>query len=162
MGVPQVVQRSTPVGKKLKDGFSTLIAFAADPDVSLWEKSVQPPGVDGGDAIETTTMHNTNLRTMAPRQLKTMTESQMTVAYDPRVYDQIIALINVPTAITVHFPDQSALSFFGYLRTFEVSEHAEGEFPEATCSITPTNVDPADDSEALPSYLSGDYFGTGS
>lgn len=51
--------RSAPGGTKLGDGFSTKIAFAADADVSLWEKTVTPPGVDGGDAVDTSTMHNT-------------------------------------------------------------------------------------------------------
>lgn len=154
MGVPATTPRTAPVGLKLDDGFSTLIAFEADPDVSFWEKTVKPPGVDGGDAIDTTTMHNTDYRTMAARALKTLTESSSTVAYDPRVYDQIMDLINVEGSITIHFPDNSSLSFFGYLRTFETNDLSEGEQPEATITITCTNVDPSDGSEAGPNYIS--------
>lgn len=132
--------RQTPGGTKLDDGFSTKIAFAADPDVSFWEKSVKPPGIDGGDAIDTTTMHNTTWRTFAARALRTLTESSITVAYDPKVYDQIVALINVNGWITVHFPDGSILNFVGFLRSFEPGDNSEGAQPEATISITPTNI----------------------
>lgn len=147
-----MVARLTPVGRKLDDGHPTKIAFAADPDVSFWEKSVTAPGVDGGDAIDTTTMHNVVMRTMASRALKTLTSLELTVAYDPQVYDQIIALTNVEGLITVHFPDSSTLDFYGFLQNFEPDELVEGEQPEATVTITPTNVNPSDGSEALPNY----------
>lgn len=152
MGIPATTARTTPAGSHLKNGHPTLIAFAADPDVSFWEKTVQPPGLDGGDPIDQTTMHNDTYRTMAPRSLITMTEFQVVAAYDPAVIDQILALINVEGAITVHHPDGSTEDFFGFLRQFERSEHTEGEQPEATITIVPTNVDPSDDSEAAVNY----------
>jgi len=132
--------RSAPGGTKLEDGYSTKIAFAADADVSLWEKTVKPPGMDGGDAIETTDMHNTDLRTMAARALKTMTTSTLNVSYDPAVYDQIDALINENGWITVHFPDLSTLDFVGYLKSFEPGDNAEGTQPTAACQIIATNT----------------------
>lgn len=146
-----MVARGVPVGVKLRDGFSTLIAFTADPDVSFWEKTVKPPGVDGGDAIEVTTMHNEVWRPFAARLLKTLTEASVTAAYDPQVYDQIVALCNVNNLITVHFPDGSELDFWGYLRTFEPGDNTEGEFPEATINITPTNEDNSGN-EVAPNY----------
>jgi len=152
MGAPTPTARGVPLGRWLGDGFRTLINFAENPTVSLWEKSVQPPGLDGGDAVETTTMHNVNYRTMSSRFLKTMTESSVMAAYDPQVYDQLVALINVETTITVHMPNGGSLAFFGFLRTFEPAEHVEGTQPEATCTFTPTNVDPADGTEAAPVY----------
>ncbi len=42
--------------RRLDDGYQTLIEFAENPAIKLWEKSVTPPGIDGGDAIDTTTM----------------------------------------------------------------------------------------------------------
>lgn len=150
MAAPTLTARSTPAGIKLDDGYSTKIAFNRDPDVSLWEKTVKPPGIDGGDAIETTTMHNSTWRTMSSRALRTLTESTFTAAYDPKVYDQIVALINAEGSITCHFPDGSTLTFYGYLKTFEVNDHSEGEQPEATCTIVPTNYDPVNRVEAAP------------
>ena len=154
MGVPATTARVAPLGTAIGDGYQTLIAFAANPDVSFWEKSVTPPGVDGGDPVETTTMHNVTVRTMAARALKTMTNSSLTAAYDPKVYNDILALINVEGAITVHFPNADTLDFFGYLKDFTPSENQEGAQPECSITIVPTNVDPADGSEAVPNYIS--------
>ena len=50
MSAPTVTARGTPAGTKLDDGFSTKVAFAADPTIAFFEKTVQPPGFDGGDA----------------------------------------------------------------------------------------------------------------
>ncbi len=150
MAAPALSARSTPSGILLPDGYQTLISFAANTSVSFWEKTVKPPGLDGGDAIAQTTMHNTAYRTMAPRALKTLTESTCVCAYDPNVYNQIIALINVRTSITVHFPDGSTLSFFGFLQKFEPSEVKEGDQPEATVTIHPTNYDPVAHVESAP------------
>ncbi len=155
MAAPSTTARlnpsSTPTnGIAFEDGYQTLIAFAANPSVKIWEKSVKPPGMDGGDAIETTTMHNTTWRTMAPRSLKTLTESTFKGAYDPDVYNDILALVNISGGITVTYPDGSTLDFWGYLRTFEADEMVEGTHPEATCAITPTNWDPANRVEAAP------------
>lgn len=131
--------RSTPVGTHLNDGFSSKIAIAADPDISFWEKSVQPPGFDGGDAIDTTTMHNTTWRTLVARSLKSLTEFTVTAAYDPAILDQINAVINVNGWISFHFPDGSAWNFVGYIRVMEPSENVEGEQPELSITIQPTN-----------------------
>lgn len=151
MAAPATTARVAPGGKWLENGHSTKIAFARDSDVSFWEKTVQPPGIDGGDAVETTTMHNTVWRTMAPRTLKTLTESSLTVAYDPNVYNNILnSLINQSGSITCHFPDGSTLDFFGYLKSFEPSENSEGEQPEADITIVPTNYDPVNDVESSP------------
>jgi hypothetical protein len=155
MAAPTVTPRTTPpAGVKLEDGFKTLIAFAADPDISFWEKSVKPPGIDGGDAIDETTMHNTAWRTRSPRALKTLTDSTVTAQYDPKVYTQIEALVNVRGAITVHFPDNSSLAFYGFLQKFEPGELKEGDPPEASITIIPTNYDPVNHVEAAPVYTS--------
>jgi len=150
MAAPTLTARSTPLGIALADGYSTKIAFAADVDISFWEKSVSPPSLDGGDAIETSTMHNSTYRTFLARSLITLGETSITVAYDPDVYDEIIGIINVNTSISVHFPDGSTLTFYGYLRTFEPGDNTEGEQPEATITVQPTNYDPANNLEAGP------------
>ncbi|MEM2932495.1 MAG: hypothetical protein QXI61_06610 [Nitrososphaerota archaeon] len=134
-----VTPRQNPVGLHLVDGFSTKIAFAADPDVSFWEINVTPPGWEGGDEIDETTMFNTTYRTSAPRKLISGTEVSATVAYDPAVYPQILALINVNGWITVHFPNNDTLDFVGFLKSFEPGEMSEGERPTADITIVVTN-----------------------
>lgn len=152
MAAPTHTTRIAPSGNRMDDGYQTLIAFSQDPDIKFWEKSVTPPGFDGGDAINTTTMHNTSLRTFASAALQTMTDASVRVAYDPAVIPQIRAIVNVEGAITVHFPGGQKLSFFGFLRTFEPDEMVEGQQPEATITITCTNKDPNTGSEESPVY----------
>lgn len=143
--------RSTPAGTRINDGFPTKIAFAADPDVSFWEISVKPIGMDGGEAIDTTTMFNSAVRTTSPRSLKTATPCTCTVSYSPAVYDQIWALINVNGWITIHFPDNSKMDFVGFLKSFEPQELTEGGRPTAQITIVPTNQ--VAGTETIPDYV---------
>lgn len=147
---PSAGTRSTPTGIKLDDGHRTLVAFAANPAISFWEKTIKPPGLDGMDEIDTTTMHNVRWRTNAPRQLVKMTTFTMVAAYDPNLYNTILTLLNIETTVTVIYPDGSTLAFYGYLRTFEPNELKEGEQPEATITVVPTNQDPTTGAEESP------------
>lgn len=150
MAAPTPTARQLPTGIKLDDGYRTTICPAADPDISFWEKAVTPPGIDGGDEIDTTTMHNSDWRSRASRALKTLTEASVTAAYDPNLYTSILALINLETTYTVHFPDGSTLAFYGFLKSFMPGENVEGEQPEAEILIVPTNFDPVNKVEAAP------------
>lgn len=150
MAAPTTSVRGTPAGIMLKDGYSTKIACAASLTVSFWEKTVQPPGMDGGDKIDNTTMHNTLYRTFRARSLITLTDISVTAAYDPNVYTQIITLMNVETSWTVRFRDGSTLDFYGYLQKFEPQECKEGEQPEAKVTIVCTNYDNLNNVEAAP------------
>lgn len=126
----------------LGDGFSTIIDLTGA-GVTFKEKSVQPPGLDGGDAVENSTMRNTTWRTFSPRKLVTATEASIVVAYDPAIYDSIVASLNVNQQITITFPDGSKLAFWGFLKDFQPGELAEGSQPEATITIVPTNQNSA-------------------
>ena len=147
---PVASDRQTPTGIKLNDGYQTLVTISSDSNISFWEKSVTPPGLDGGDAIETTTMHNTKWKTMTSRALVTLTEMTLTAAYDPVAYDQLRDIINLETTITVNFPDGSTLAFYGFVKGAELAELVEGTQPEMTVTITPTNADPNDHTEQAP------------
>lgn len=153
MAAPVATARGTPSGLKLKDGYQSMITFASAPTIGLWEKTVKPPGMDGGDKIDTTTMFNNDLRTYEPRQLVTMTPGGATCAYDPGALTTILNLINRKDTITVRFTDGSTWSFFGFLKSFAPGDLAEGAMPEATVEIEPTNVD-ATDIERLPTVVS--------
>ena len=146
MGAPASTNRTDPStvanARKLEDGYSTKVAFSRDSNIVLWEKTVTPPGIDGGDEIDTSTMFNTTWRTRVARSLKTLTPCSFTAAYDPSVYDEILGLINQDNgAVTVHFPDGSKLDFWGYLKNFQPNEHTEGEMPTATVTIEATMLD---------------------
>lgn len=162
--MPSAVPRALPgssntFNKHLDDGHSTKIVFTRDDnaDISFWEKTVGVPGIDGGDAIEITTMHNTDWRTLAPRKLLTLTEFTVTAAYDPALISdgdnpevQILDLINQRDTITIFFPDGSTLAFFGFLKSIEFDQLEDGTFPMCTLTIVPTNQDPVADVEEAP------------
>lgn len=141
MAAPTPTARGTPAGIRLDEGFSTKVTLARNTTVSIWEKTIKPPGVDGGEAVETTTMHNLTLRTMAPRVLKTMTPMTFKGIYDPNLYNQLFSIVNVRDTITVKFSDNSTLAFWGYVQKFEPAEISEGAPCEADITIVPTNTD---------------------
>lgn len=156
MAAPTASTRLDPTGIKMEDGYRTLVTFATDRDVRLWERSITPPGLEGGEPIDTTTMHNDVWRSMAPRHLKSMTEFQMECGYDPKCYDELRDLINVETTVTVLFPDTSTLAFYGFLRNFQPNALEEGSFPTATVTVVPTNADPTTGAEEAPVLTSAE------
>lgn len=154
MTAPVAMARQTPAGIHLENGHRTLINFAYDPDVSLWEVEVTPPGFDGGDPVDTTHMHRTKYRGKAPRTLIDMTDAGITCFYDPAVITQIRNLLNRETTITIHFPDGSTWAAYGFLRVFTPDPNVEGEAPTATVAVTMTNSDPTSGAEEEPVLVS--------
>lgn len=135
----------------MTDGFSTTIAFPSHASVKFDEIEVQPPGVSGGGAIDTTTMTNTAWRTKMPKRLKTLTEASLVVAYDPAVYDEIIAMVTDNQLITLTFPDNSTIAFWGWLDEFTPGNNVEGERPTADCTIICSNMNDSL-AETAPEY----------
>ena len=126
---------------RIDDGFATLIAFSEDSDVQMWEKEVTPPGVSGGGENDTSTMRNTTWRTRSPKGLKTLSEASFVAAYDPAVYDEIVAMVNVNQQITITFADNSTLVFWGWIDEFTPNSITEGEQPTAEVKLIPSNQD---------------------
>lgn len=136
---------------RIDDGFSTTIAFAEAPAVKFYEKTVTPPGVEGGGANETTTMRNEEWRTKAPKKLKSLGDAGAKCAYDPAVLTDCVAMINVNQEITITFPDDSTWVFWGWLDEFKPGEITEGKQPEADIKIIASNQDDNGD-EIAPVY----------
>ena len=147
MSAPADTTRIESSGIKMKDGYQSLIAPAADSNIAFWEMDTGLPGLDGGDAIDNTTQHNATYRTKRARALITMTEFTVTAAYDPDLYNEILAILNVEGAWTVTFPDLSTVSFFAWLRLFNPAGLVEGTMPECTITIEPSNWDPVANAE---------------
>jgi hypothetical protein len=152
MAAPVPTARTLPSGFKLQDGYRTLITFSLNPAVQIFEKTVKPPGIDGGDPIPETTMINSAWRTFAPHQLKTLTECSGKCGYDTAVYVGLMAMINIPCTITVTFPNHATLAFYGFLQKVEVDDHEEGKMPEMSYTIGITNYDYINNVEAGPAY----------
>ena len=137
---------------RLDDGFSTIITIANLPGIKLFEKEVTPPGMTGGGAIDTTTMRSQDWRQMAPRQLKTMSPMTATVAFATEVIPLLQAQLAINQLITVTFPDDSNLSFYGWLEEFTPGAFTEGEQPTATITVQPSLTDPITGLPAAPEY----------
>lgn len=142
MAAPSVTARPAPDGLKMRDGHPTLVALARFPDIAFWERTVTPPGIDGGDAVDTVTMHNDEWRTKGPRRLKEMTESTFTAAWDPVLYTDLQSVVNELDSVTYHFPEGSAVAVWGWVRVAEPQEMSEGEMPEIEITIEISNEDP--------------------
>ena len=125
---------------RLRDGFPTLIDLTGA-GVTFWEKTVQPPGIDGGEPVDTTTMRNIAVRTKWPRVLYDTDPINLDVAYDPTVYTTIMGAINQNQKITITFPDGGTVAIWGYLRKFTPEKNEEGKEPMAAIIIQPTNMD---------------------
>lgn len=141
----------------LHDGFPTTINLSGA-GVTFWEKSVQPPGIDGGEPIDLTNMRNDDVRTFAPRHLYTVTPIRMSVAYDPTVYDTILANVNVNQSIVTTMPDGATITWWGFLKSFVPQQMEEGRQPMAEIELVPTNID-NNGAEAIPVVVAGS--GTG-
>src|SRR6266550_3274205 len=135
---------------RLDDGFSTIISIANLPGVKFYEKEVTPPGLASGGGIDVTTMRNANWRTMAPRQLKTLSPVTATVAFATEVIPQVRDQIGVNQLISVTFPDDSSFDFYGWIEEFKLGAFTEGAQPTATLTIQPSLVHPTTGVETSP------------
>jgi hypothetical protein len=142
MAAPPVTARVLPTHGKIYNGFPTTIALSLNPAINIYEKTVMPPGLDGGEMIDVTTMLNVAWRTMVPRSLKTLSPITIVGLYSAYLYLDMLAVLNLQGAASVHFPDGDVYSFWATLNKFETPAHAEGVAPEATFTLTPTNWDP--------------------
>lgn len=126
---------------RIDDGQGTQIDFSlASSGATLWwEKTVTPPGYDGGGENDTTTMRNSTYRTKWPKTLITLTPASFVAAYDTAFYPEMLSMLNTNQYITVTFPDGSTFSFWGWINTFTPNEVVEGEQPTANVEIIPSN-----------------------
>lgn len=155
MAAPTVTARVIPAGGPLPDGYQSFLTFSMDPNIEVWEKTVQPLGQEGGDPIDTTTMHNNTFVTKRPQLLMENTDAVVVAGYRPIAFRALQNIINAEQSITIHFPDTSTIAFWGYLKTTEFAPLTRGEQPEVTLTIVCTNWDPNNCVEAGPVVAEG-------
>ena len=124
----------------LKDTYGCSITIGGA-TLGLDPKSITPPGIDGGDPIDTSTMSNTLYETSSPQTLVAITNTTITAAYDPGDWDTILAAVNTNQAIIITFADASTFTFWGFLKSFTPNEHTTGADATAECEIVATNTD---------------------
>jgi len=142
-----------PGGNRFKNGYRLLIVFANNPTLALWERGVMLSGVDAGDMIDITTQHNNVLRQMAFRALKTITDASFEAGFDQNYMTQMLAQCGVNTSVTVYMPTGDGVCFHGGLKSMAPPSVFDGDFPVATCTLSITNIDPADGSESAPVFV---------
>jgi hypothetical protein len=135
----------------LKDGFRTIITLENLPTVKLYEKEVTPAAVSGGGPIDITNMRSLGWRTASPKQLKSFGQVSATCAYATEAFEQIIAQIGVNQRILVTFPDNSEMTFWGWIDSFTPSAHKEGDQPTAAIVFHPSLTD-LSGAEKAPAY----------
>lgn len=159
MANPVTTVRQTPGGIQLKEGFPVKVSFARDPDFEMAEKSVKPPMVNGGEAIDITTQFNNLLRTKYPRTLHELGPISGRSAYNPKAFASARSnLVNQNGSVTCRWADGSTLDLFAFLRVFDPQEMSEGAQPEAAYEIEISNYDNATNAEVGPVYT--DVAGT--
>ena len=142
MAAPTATARTTPSGSVFKNGYQSLITFAADADIALWETEIgQPFGDEGGDPVDLTTMHNSTRRTKAPRGLIDTEGGTVTCAFNATSRAQCRTIINTETTITITLPDGSTMADFGYMRSFKPTGFSDGSMPLAEVGIEFTGRD---------------------
>jgi hypothetical protein len=134
----------------MENGFKTLIDFGQGAGI-FHERTVTPPAMSMGGAIDLTGHRNVGYRTKAPKKLKDMGEITSVGGYDPSAYSSFLALLGVNQEITLTFPDESTVVFWGWLDSFAPGGLTEGTYPDATITIIVSNVD-ADGDEIAPVY----------
>lgn len=128
---PVVRAALPPASFFLKNGFRSLISLDANPAIKLWEKSLVPPGIDGGPLVPLGDMWNKKFRSFAPGDLATVTEARAVVAYDPAVVDEIQAVVNVESVVTIQFPNGKYWAAEGVLQKFTPGDMVDGIQPTA-------------------------------
>lgn len=148
MSAPTASTRVPPSIPAMTNGFPIMLIFAEKPDVAFWNISITPPGVHGGDSIDTTTQENETWRTKAARILKELTNSKATANWHPEAYTDMKALCNKETSITILFPTspQHGIVFWGYLKDGDPQEIEESSTdpPRIELEIVATMCDPND------------------
>jgi hypothetical protein len=117
--------------------------------VTFLEKSVTPPGADGGDPLDITDMSTTGNKRKAPRTLTEITPGSATVVYNPANIAAILAAVNTSASVHIDYPDGSKETFTGWLRSFTPSElTVDGEQPTADIVVEAAGSDD-------PTYAAG-------
>ena len=140
---------------QLVDGYSAyVVSTFPTMNVTLFirERELQPPAVDLGGQIETTTMLNNFVRTHAAKSLATIGELTLQCQYDPGIYAQMLSVVADSTVSgsfrfrqgqnashIITFPDGARFGFFGWYEKITPPSHKEGDFPLMEVKIQPSN-----------------------
>lgn len=155
MAAPTATARGPVGGTRLDNGYQALFSISSNITIEIYEKTITPPAIDGGDPIMTDTMLNEVYITKAPQCLQEWDDVTVVAAYDPAVLSELQAVLNVIQAMTIYYPDGTALTFWGFVRRIESSPLQKNTQPEITLTVVIANWDPNNCVEAGPVLVPG-------
>lgn len=137
---PPITARTTPTGYIVPEGHRATIAFSKVPALQMWEMTTRQAGLSVAEIV-TTTQFNNRFHTTRAGQLIKVKDISGQAAYDPDFMNSIIAMIGDDTnsGITIHNPDGSTDSYWGFLKDVEFQELKEGQFPTINYTVCITN-----------------------
>lgn len=118
---------------------TTLTITAGSAAWTVYGVEITPPAWDGGDAIDITTLGNTEFKTKMAQTLKDIGECSFTCHYDPSIFAS--APINTNGTIEIVIPNWGTLSFNGYLRSLTPQALVVGDAAKMDGAITVTNTE---------------------
>ncbi|MBM3120167.1 MAG: hypothetical protein FJ006_11605 [Chloroflexi bacterium] len=117
---------------------TTMTISAGSTSWTVYAVEITPPAWDGGDAIDITTLGNTEFKTKMAQTLKDIGEVAFSCHYDPSVFAS--APINVNGTIEIDVPNWGTLTVYGYLRSLTPQALVVGDAAKMDGSITVTNT----------------------
>ena len=128
------------IGKNAFEPSGTILTITPESGTpwTVYGTEITPPAWDGGDAIDITTLGNTEFRTKMAQTLKDVGECSFTVHYDPSVF--AAAPINKNGTVVITIPNWGSLTFKGYLRSLTPQALVVGDAARMDGTIVVTNT----------------------
>lgn len=127
------------IGKNAFEPSGTTMTIVADSTTwTVYGIEMTPPAWDGGDAIDITTLGNTDVKTKMPQTLKDIGECSFSCHYDPSVFAS--APININGTVSITIPNWGTISFYGYLRSLTPQALTVGDAAKMDGTVTVTNT----------------------
>ncbi len=127
------------IGKNAFEPSGTTLSITADGSTwNIFGIEITPPAWDGGDAIDITTLGNTEFKTKMAQTLKDIGECSFSSHYDPSIFAS--APINKNGRVTINIPHWGTLSFYGYLKSLEPQALTVGDAAKMNGTIIVTNT----------------------
>lgn len=120
------------------------LGFSLDTSVQIELKSITPPSINGGGAINISTHSSVGWMQKAPKTLKDLGDLSATVAYDTAFVAEVMAMCQVEQTLTITWKDGATLVFRGWLDAFNPSAlSSEEDQPTADIVLIASNRDAA-------------------
>jgi hypothetical protein len=136
-------------------GAPVYVVFTSNTSLDIWEKGVTKGGWKCDDRRDTSTFHNSSVRTFSPGRLKTAQDIKVNCGYDPDQEQDLIDLVGHRDTITILLPTHTKYCFYGWLDEIVFNENNEKDDPMATLTLVQGNQDWSTCVEQPPVIVAG-------